>query len=448
MGVNIPYNIPAQVETALNVFYQNGYSAYIVGGAVRDLVMNITPSDWDIATAAKPQITEELFSAYKCVETGIKHGTVTVIIDDLPIEITTFRIESSYSDNRRPDSVDFVSDLSSDLSRRDFTCNAMAFNPQEGLVDLFGGREDIQNKLLRCVGEPEVRFHEDALRIMRALRFSSILGFEIDKDTSNAVIDCTDLLGNISAERIFSELTKLLCGVNAKEILLDYSSVFFFIMPELKPMKGCAQHHERHMYDVWEHSAASVGYIKPEPCLRLAMLLHDSGKPLVKTTDADGVDHFYGHAEISRDIAEKILLRFKASNAMRKKVSELILYHDFLPDKVSKNTYKHYITLLGFDTVKDLFNIREADVRAENPVYLEQSLLQNAAGMSILNEILTQDECLSLKDLAIDGDDLIALGFDTSPELGSVLKTLFNEVSEEIIPNEKQALTARAKELI
>ena len=440
-------NIPSQVNRVIEILHSHGFDAYVVGGACRDMLMGKSASDWDVATSALPHETKSVFADFKVIETGIAHGTVTVIVDGMTVEITTFRIESGYSDNRHPDRVDFTSKIEEDLSRRDFTVNAIAYSPLSGFVDPYGGKEDIEKRIIRCVGNPDKRFCEDALRILRALRFSSVLGFEIDNETSESIHRNKHLLANISAERIFVETSKMLCGKDIKRILTDYSDVVFFIFPELEPMNNCNQAHERHIYNVWGHTVAAVDAIKSEPHLRFAMLLHDSGKPHVKTTDENGTDHFYKHAKKSREIADSILHNLKTSNSFRKKVCDLTEFHDFLPDKISKKTYKKYIAKLGFDTVEELFAIREADIRAQNPVFLEEGLGANEIGLKILEEIKNESSCFKISDLAVSGNDLAKAGISPSPRMGKILETLLDEVMDDKLENKKDTLLKRAEEI-
>ncbi len=439
--------IPSQVNSALKILCDSGHSAFIVGGAVRNILMGIPVHDWDIATSALPSEILELFKGFRTIETGIKHGTVTVIIDNMSLEITTFRTEQGYSDNRHPDKVDFTNSIEDDLSRRDFTVNAIAWSPQAGFVDPFGGTQDIKCGIIRCVGNPDRRFGEDALRILRALRFSAVLGFGIDDETSESIHKNYHLLENISVERIFSEFSKLICGKDAKRILLEFKETVFFVLPELKPMDGCAQNHERHIYNVWGHTVAAVGSIPPQPELRFAMLFHDSGKPHCKTTDEFGIDHFYSHGKISKKIAFESLMRLKTSNKFREDVCNLVEYHDFLPDKISKKTYKKYIGSLGIETVKKLFSVREADVSAQNPKFLADSLKENEIGKKLLEEIENETLCFKIKDLAIDGKMLAELGIEPSPVMGKILNTLLDEVMDEKLPNTEEALKYRAKQL-
>lgn len=439
--------IPQQVNRVIENLHREGYTAYIVGGACRDIIMGAEAHDWDVATSALPQETARIFSDYRVIETGIKHGTVTVVIDGTNIEITTYRIEKGYSDNRHPDSVDFTDKIEEDLSRRDFTVNAIAYSPLGGTVDPFGGQADIEKKTIRCVGNPDKRFGEDALRILRALRFSATLGFEIEPETAESIHRNKELLANISAERIFVEISKMLCGKDIKRILLDFSDVLFFILPQLKPMKGCEQNHERHIYDVWGHTVAAVDSVEAKPHLRFAMLLHDSGKPHVKSTDTNGVDHFYSHAKRSRKIAFETLSKLKTSVKFRELVCNLVEYHDFLPDKISRKTYKKYIALLGAETVRDLFEVRKADVSAQSPKFLTESLEANEKGLEIFREITEENACLKISDLAVNGRDLEKAGFEPSPQMGRILNTLLDEVMGDKLENNKKTLLERAKNI-
>ena len=440
-------NIPSQVNRAIEILCGGGHSAYIVGGAVRNIIMGIPVNDWDITTSALPQKTLELFKDFRTIETGIKHGTVTVIIDGMPLEITTFRIEKGYSDNRHPDKVDFTDSVEDDLSRRDFTANAIAYSPEKGFVDPFGGCWDIEQKTIRCVGNPDTRFGEDALRILRALRFASVLGFKIDPETSDSIHKNKHLLKNISVERIFVELSKLLCGKNAGDILREYKDIIFFVLPELEPMNNCTQNHERHIYDLWGHTVKSVESVPPEPELRFTMLFHDSGKPHCKTTDTNGIDHFYSHGKISKKIVYDALSRLKTSNKFRDTVCSLVEYHDFLPDKISKKTYKKYIAKLGIETVEKLFFIREADVLAQNPLFRAESLEQNDIGKKVIEEIKNEKNCFKISDLAVDGRMLSDAGIRPSPAMGRILEKLLDEVMDEKLPNDECALIERAKQL-
>ena len=285
-------SIPDYVSELMDILYEAGYTSYAVGGCVRDAALGKEPYDWDVTTSAKPEQMQEIFSSFKTVDNGLKHGTLCVINNRKPVEITTMRVDMGYSDNRHPDSVKFTSNIETDLSRRDFTVNAMAYNTLDGFKDPFGGMDDIRNRLIKCVGTPDVRFEEDALRIMRGLRFASVLGFDIEKATAESIIKNKALLHNVAFERIRTELLKLLCGKNVKKILMDFAPVFFEIIPELEPMYKFPQHTPYHIYDIWEHTAAAVASAEPDPIIRMTMLLHDCGKPKMHTTDSNGIDHF------------------------------------------------------------------------------------------------------------------------------------------------------------
>lgn len=315
-------NVPEEVKTIIKRLNSQGFSAYVVGGCVRDSILNRKPQDWDISSSAKPEQVKEIFYDMGVIETGIKHGTVSVIINHNPYEVTTFRCDGEYKDNRRPDTVTFVSDIDIDLSRRDFTINALACGCEDSseVIDLFGGIEDIKNGIVRCVGEPEKRFSEDALRILRALRFASVLGFDIDNKTSIAIHKQRDLLKNISVERIMSEFKQLVCGINAVSIIREFRDVIEVFIPEITAMFEFNQNTPYHCYDVWEHTLHSVEMIEPEVDLRFTMLFHDIGKPKVYSEEilenGNSLGHFYAHAKYSEEIAAKILNRLKSDNRL------------------------------------------------------------------------------------------------------------------------------------
>lgn len=295
--------IPQDALTILQRLNDAGEEAYVVGGCVRDALLGVTPKDWDICTSARPEEMQRIFSGMHVVETGLKHGTLTVVLHHTPYEVTTFRVDGAYTDHRHPDGVTFVTDVTMDLARRDFTVNAMAYHPVRGLVDAFGGREDLARRLIRCVGRPEARFEEDALRILRALRFASVYDFDIDPETASAIHALYPTMAQVAAERIRVELSKLLCGKGVGRILRDYSDVITFLLPELAPSVGFEQHTPYHRFDVWEHTVRAVEAVAPTEALRLTMLLHDSGKPACFTMDAQGVGHAYGHQKRSTELA-------------------------------------------------------------------------------------------------------------------------------------------------
>ena len=439
-------DMPKNVDTAINLLQSAGFEAYAVGGCVRDSLLGKTPNDWDITTSAKPEDMKSVFADFHCIDTGIKHGTVTVVIDGEPLEITTFRLDGEYEDNRHPKSVTFTSDLGADLGRRDFTINAMAYSKMTGTVDLFGGQNDLKNKIIRCVGDPDRRFNEDALRILRALRFASALDFEIEEKTAQSLLKNRALLGNISEERIAKELLKLVCGKGAKRILTDFAPVLFEILPELQPMYKNSHDNPHHCYDIYEHTLIAVESIDPEPTLRFAMLLHDCGKPAVKKFDENGVAHFYGHQRISAEISAQILARLKVSNKFRDEILFLVSNHDRW--ELYENTEKmpRYLSKFGLDGVLKLLKVMRADVLAQSPEY-RYRLDQIADAEETAKNLAAQKPCLSLSELQINGRTLMDIGIPQGRKLGAVLAQLLDEVIDGVTKNTQEALTTRAREI-
>lgn len=439
-------DMPKNVDTAINLLQSAGFEAYAVGGCVRDSLLGKTPNDWDITTSAKPEDMKSVFADFHCIDTGIKHGTVTVVIDGEPLEITTFRLDGEYEDNRHPKSVTFTSDLGADLGRRDFTVNAMAYSKMTGTVDLFGGQNDLKNKIIRCVGDPDRRFNEDALRILRALRFASALDFEIEEKTAQSLLKNRALLGNISEERIAKELLKLVCGKGAKRILTDFAPVLFKILPELQPMYKNSHDNPHHCYDIYEHTLIAVESIDPEPTLRFAMLLHDCGKPAVKKFDENGVAHFYGHQRISAEISAQILARLKVSNKFRDEILFLVSNHDRW--ELYENTEKmpRYLSKFGLDGVLNLLKVMRADVLAQSPEY-RYRLDQIADAEETAKNLAAQKPCLSLSELQINGRTLMDIGIPQGRKLGAVLAQLLDEVIDGVTKNTQEALTTRAREI-
>lgn len=439
-------DMPKNVDTAINLLQSAGFEAYAVGGCVRDSLLGKTPNDWDITTSAKPEDMKSIFINFHCIDTGIKHGTVTVVIDGEPLEITTFRLDGEYEDNRHPKSVTFTSNLGADLGRRDFTVNAMAYSKMTGTVDLFGGQNDLKNKIIRCVGDPDRRFNEDALRILRALRFASALDFEIEEKTAQSLLKNRALLGNISEERISKELLKLVCGKGAKRILTDFAPVLFEILPELQPMYKNSHDNPHHCYDIYEHTLIAVESIDPEPTLRFAMLLHDCGKPAVKKFDENGVAHFYGHQRISAEISAQILARLKVSNKFRDEILFLVSNHDRW--ELYENTEKmpRYLSKFGLDGVLKLLKVMRADVLAQSPEY-RYRLDQIADAEEIAKNLAAQKPCLSLSELQINGRTLMDIGIPQGRKLGAVLAQLLDEVIDGVTKNTQEALTTRAREI-
>lgn len=435
-------NVPKQVNMVLKALEDNGFEAFIVGGCVRDAIMGIAPKDYDVTTSALPEETKEVFRDFHVIETGIKHGTVTVMVDKEPIEITTYRIDENYVDNRHPENVRFTRSLKEDMARRDFTMNAIAYNPACGLVDYYGGLEDIQRGVIRAVGEADKRFEEDALRIMRALRFSSVTGFAIEEATAEAALRHKDFLNNISAERIQVELVKLLCGKDARRVMMEFTDILAVILPELLEMKGFDQCNAYHIYDVLEHTAVAVENTPAEPVLRLSALLHDTGKPETFFQDCTGVGHFYGHNLASKRIAEDLLERLKFDNDTKEKVLLLVEKHD-MQIKAEETAVKRALNKLGEENFRNLIALARADNKAQNPIISKRQEHFDKL-LAIAEEIILKEECFSLKALAVNGRDLMEIGFKPGPELGKALENLLEAVISGEIENKKEELLKKA----
>ncbi|MBR4235568.1 MAG: phosphohydrolase [Clostridia bacterium] len=435
--------IPEDVLYIIHRLEESGYEAYTVGGCVRDALIGLEPHDWDITTSALPEEMQACFSSLRTIETGLKHGTLTVMLHGKGYEVTTYRVDGTYSDHRRPDSVRFVRELSMDLARRDFTVNAMATRDGVEIIDLYGGRDDLKNGVIRCVGVPEGRFGEDALRILRALRFASVYDFRIEEGTSRAAFSLKDTLSNVSAERIFTELKKLLCGKGAERILLNYPEIIFTILPELSPMLTCSQNSPHHAYDVWTHTAKTVGFAPADSVYRLTMLFHDSGKPKAHTVGDDGLDHFRQHQLYSRDIAETCLLRLKSDTNTLRSVCRLVLEHDLrLP--ATERAVKEQMIRLGSDFFMSLFPVFRADLLAQNPALVPEKAAHVDALEKIARKLIDKNAPLSLSALAVNGNDLASVGI-RGKAAGETLKMLLNEVAFDGLPNEKSTLLKRAQ---
>lgn len=439
---------PPYVHKLLEALWAAGFAAYPVGGCVRDGLMGREPADWDLCTAARPDQTERVLAGYRLLETGIRHGTVTVLTGGGPVEITTFRTDGEYRDHRRPEHVAFVPDLAEDLARRDFTVNAMALGPDGQVIDLYGGQEDLAAGVVRCVGEPDVRFGEDALRILRALRFASKLDFTIEPATAASAVKNRALLDHIARERVFSELKGILTGPGAGRVLREYAPVIFRAIPELAAQAGFDQKNPNHIHDIWTHTAMAVDAVAPESVLRLTMLLHDVGKPACFFTDEAGVGHFYGHGERGAEIADGILRRLRCDNATRERVCLLIQNHDIKPPKTPKAA-RRLLARLGQDAVRQLI----ACWRADNADRAETVRARNLALIDDWEKLLTEAlagpaPCFSVKSLAVNGGDILSLGVPEGPAVGRVLEGLFNAVADGEIPNEKEALLQKAKALL
>ena len=435
------YNIiiPLGASRILDTLGKHGFEAYVVGGCVRDSLLLSTPKDWDICTSATPQEVKYCFDGYRIIETGLKHGTVTIVMEDNQYEVTTFRTDSAYSDNRRPDSVEFVKDIREDLARRDFTINAMAYNPKAGLVDPFSGYKDLQNCVLSCVGNADDRFNEDALRIMRALRFSSCYGFEISDETAIAVHKNAKLLHNISVERINSELRKLLCGSGVLNVLLEFNDVITTIIPELKPCVGFNQNNKYHCHTVYDHIAHAVAnYTGKDVVVKIALLLHDIGKPLCYSEDHNG-GHFYGHPLKSKDITEEVASRLKLDNATKSAILELVLYHDDTIEPTLKSVRRR-MNRVGYEQLMRLTDIKIADSLAHTEGTQDSWIVKWRDIREVATKIIEQDQCFSLKDLAVNGNDIISLGIPKGKEIGCILNKLLMRVIDGDLPNERDAL--------
>lgn len=436
-------NLPEKVKNIIKTIEEAGYEAYAVGGCVRDSVLGRVPSDWDITTSARPLQVKELFR--RTVDTGIKHGTVTVMMNREGFEVTTYRIDGEYEDSRHPKDVTFTPLLEEDLKRRDFTINAMAYNDSRGLIDLFGGMSDIKNQVIRCVGNPTERFKEDALRMMRAVRFSAQLGYEIEEETKEAISQMSGNLRHISAERIMAELTKLLVSPHPDYVRACYETgITAVVLPEFDRCMETEQNNPHHCYCVGEHILHSMQNIRPDKVLRYTMLFHDIGKPQTKTTDEAGIDHFYGHAAVSEKLASGILHRLKADNETIYRVTRLTRYHDYNMGDSAKSVRKA-VNKIGEELFPLLIEVKEADVSAQSVYEREEKLRKLANLRQIYHEILDAQECVSLRMLAVTGKDLIDAGMKPGRELGTTLQMLLELVLEDPSMNTKENLLHHVK---
>jgi len=433
--------VPGGAKSIIMGLRYENHDAYVVGGCVRDSLLGLEPVDWDICTSATPDEMKEYFNriGVRTIDTGLKHGTITVMFaDDEAYEVTTFRVDGSYSDNRRPDSVEFVDSVYKDLSRRDFTINAMAYN-SAGLIDPFNGRRDLERGAISCVGDPDDRFSEDALRILRALRFASVYNFQIDKKTTASIHKNKDRLRGIAAERVQVELCKLLCGSGALNVLLEFSDVMAVIIPELEPCIGFEQNNRYHQYTVYEHIVHAVAnYTGSDISVKIALLLHDIGKPLCYTEDENG-GHFYGHAVPSRDIAESVLNRLRFDNTTKSEVLELVLYHDSVIEPTPK-TVRRWLNKIGAHRLSQLLNVRLADIKAHADGTQASRIERCEALGIVMSEVLEQEQCFSLKDLAISGKDILALGIPEGRIVGDILRHLLDKVINEELENSADIL--------
>lgn len=434
--------IPPAVLQILQALRAAGHPAYVVGGCVRDSLLGKTPADWDVTTAALPEQVESTLNGYPILETGLRHGTVTVLTAERPVEVTTYRFEGGYTDGRHPDSVRFIKNLHEDLRRRDFTVNAIAYHPEDGLVDPFDGQADLLAQQIRCVGNPDVRLTEDALRILRALRFSAVLSFSIEPETAAALLRHAAMLSNIAPERIAAELLRLLCGPRALPVLRDFREIIGQAVPSLVPMFDFSQNNPHHIYDVYMHTLHVVEAVPPEPVLRLAALFHDCGKPSCYSEDGHGIGHFYGHQAAGAAIAEQALRQLRLDNDTIRQVVTLVTYHD-VPLEPTRACVRRWLNRLGEPVLRRLLLLKRADNLGQAPAYQDRQLLLDQFE-ALLQQVIEDSLCFSLKNLAVKGDDLIEIGVPSGPELGNLLSRLLTEVLEDRCPNERGALLSLA----
>lgn len=446
--------LPGGAAALLERLERAGFEACAVGGCVRDSLLGVTPHDWDLCTAARPGQVKDALAGLDCkvLDTGVKHGTVTVLFRGEPYEVTTYRVDGPYSDARHPDSVALTTCLEDDLARRDFTVNAMAYSPGRGLVDPFGGEEDLRRGIISCVGDPEARFAEDALRILRALRFASTYGFSIAPATAFAIHGKKDLLARIAGERVREELCRLLCGKAVLEVLLAYSDVLCVPIPELAPCVGFDQRSRYHCWDVYGHLARAVAACQSvadsragDSVTRFALLLHDIGKPQCFTLDESG-GHFKGHAGAGAALAEAVLDRLRFDGKRRREILELVRFHDTPPEPTPKSV-RRWVARLGPEQTARLLETARADALAHAEWTVGKRLEALDAAEALLRRALAEDACFSLRDLAVKGDDLLALGVPEGKQVGRLLRALLDEVLDGETPNEREALLERAEAL-
>ena len=437
--------VPGEVQGMLNELNNAGYEAYVVGGCVRDALLGRKPHDWDITTSAEPLQVKKLFR--RTIDTGLKHGTVTVMIKNTGYEITTYRTDGDYSDHRRPESVTFSRNLSDDLMRRDFTINAMAYHPEKGLVDLYGGVTDMEQKRIRAVGDPDARFDEDALRIMRAVRFAGQLGFTVEEETAAAIRKHAKDLSYVSKERIEAELTKLICSPHPEKIEEMYSpGITAEILPEFDRMMETPQNTPYHFTDVGHHTIAVMQNIEPTKILRYTALLHDVGKPQCKTTDENGVDHFKLHPIVGAKMAEPILRRLKMDNFTIESVCRLIYWHDFgINDDLTLSGMRRGLSRMGAEHFEDYMKIRNADMEGQSDYRREEKEQTVERIREMYETVMAEGNALTVKDLAVKGKDLMDAGIPAGPGMGEVLSYLLEEVLEDPSQNERELLLQKAK---
>lgn len=442
-------NPPAAALRIIGLLEAAGHAAYVVGGCVRDSMLGVEPNDWDITTSARPDQVKGVMAAadVKTADTGIKYGTITCIVEGAPYEVTTFRADGTYSDGRHPDAVELLESIDGDLSRRDFTVNAMAYNPKTGVIDLFGGRDDLKAGVLRCVGEPHRRFAEDALRIMRGLRFAATYGMRIEPGTAAAMHADRGLLAKVSAERIAVELEKLICREGALDILLEYPDVIAERVPQVRDCIGFEQNTPYHAYTVWEHCARVCAAAPADDlALRMAALFHDIGKPSCYSVDDEGVGHFFGHAEASVELFAGIVKELKLQRKLADDVALLIRYHDAqLP--TTEAGWRRWAIRFGEPAVHRILELQACDARAKNPLLVEGCLDEIGEARAAFGRALEKLSVRAAADLAVGGRELIAAGIEPGPEMGKILARLLDMVVVGEVANEPAALLARVDEV-
>lgn len=444
--MEIQIQLPDACRTILSRLTDAGHRAYAVGGCVRDSLLGRAPHDWDIATDARPAETQAVFRDFPVIETGIRHGTVTVLLDGEPYEITTFRVDGRYSDGRRPDSVSFAATIEEDLARRDFTVNAMAYSETEGLVDPFGGRQDLRDGLLRCVGDPETRFSEDALRLFRAVRFAAELGFSLEPETRRALDRLHGSISRVAKERIFAELKKLLTAPHAADALRICPALLFSAVPELAVLRDVPQHSRYHIYDVFEHTLHALDAAPPDETVRLAVLLHDTGKGPCRTTGADGYDHFYGHPVKSVEIARRALQSLRCDSRTLRAVVRLVELHDLhFPMRPVK--FRRLLAALGFPLFYRLLDVARADSAAHAPEFVAPRLQALDEAEAEARRLEAAGFCRTVRQLRINGDDLIARGL-RGREIGETLDGLLRDVIDGQLENDRSALLCRVEKAL
>lgn len=438
MRIDLNFEPSQAALTALKSLHDQGHSAHLVGGCVRDAYLGRMQGDYDITTSALPHQIKAALASFQTLDTGLAHGTVTALVNGDPIEITTYRVDGAYSDGRHPDQVTFTTNLIQDLARRDFTCNAMAWNPQEGLIDPFKGREDCNLRVLRAVGDPQARFREDALRILRALRFSCQLGFTIQEQTLQAIRDAKEGLEKVAKERIAVEINKAFIGDYALQALRLYPRVLFEALPELAPMLHTPQRTPFHIYDVWEHSLLTLAETPPDITLRWAALFHDSGKPHTVTYDQHGITHFNSHQEISVRLIEQAQSRLKLPRIIQQICSQLVRYHD---ERVGPDNLKVWIHRLGYDTTRKLLRLQRADLVAHAPDIAKQVAQMDALFEETIR-LQQSGVCVDIKGLAVNGQDLMRLGIPKGPQIGKTLDAMLQAVLRDELVNDREQLLA------